>query len=185
MKHVMIDVESLATTADAVIMSIGACRFDLDTNEIEDAGFYASVSIESNLDFKRRVSEDTLIWWMKQSAEAQAVFTEPKDTLETALCNLSDWIGDRTSYIWSNGADFDLPMLAHAYTQATVEIPWEYYNSRCVRTYRALPGAKNVKVPKVGTHHNALADAIYQAQLVQAIQRMLTGPGAKVGKAVA
>ena len=50
MKDVMVDLETLATSADAVILSIGAVRFDLETGEIDDAGFYASISVESNLD---------------------------------------------------------------------------------------------------------------------------------------
>lgn len=180
MKHVMVDLETLGTTADAVILSIGAVRFDLNSDAIDDAGFYASVSVESNLDYKRRISESTLMWWLQQSAEAQKVFFEPKDTLINALCNLSDWISTDDCFMWSNGADFDLPMLAHAYTQCVVDIPWKFYNSRCVRTYKTLPQAANVKISRVGTHHNALHDAMYQAQLVQTIQRVIDKKPAKV-----
>lgn len=172
----MIDAETLGTAADSVLMSIGAVRFDLDSGEIDDAGFYRSISIDSNRDYGRRIQEDTLQWWFKQSAAAQAVFTEPKVTLSDALCELSDWLGgeDNPRFMWSMGADFDLPMIAHAYHQIVVDVPWKFWNSRCARTYKNLPQAKNVSVPRLGTHHNALADAIYQAQLVQAIQRELT-----------
>lgn len=172
----MIDAETLGTAADSVLMSIGAVRFDLDSGEIDDAGFYRSISIDSNRDYGRRIQEDTLQWWLKQSAAAQAVFTEPKVTLSDALCELSDWLGgkDNPRFMWSMGADFDLPMIAHAYHQIVVDVPWKFWNSRCARTYKNLPQAKNVSVPRLGTHHNALADAIYQAQLVQAIQRELT-----------
>lgn len=175
MKHVMIDLETLGTVADAVILSIGAVRFDPDTNQIDDAGFYKSISIESNLDYKRRIQEDTLIWWLGQSVAAQHVFHEPKETLETSLCEFSDWLGDDKAYMWSNGADFDLPMLAHAFTQCTITIPWKFWNSRCVRTLKNLDVAKNIKVPRLGTHHNALQDAIHQAQLVQAIHAAMAG----------
>lgn len=179
MNHVMVDLETLGTAADSVIMSIGAVRFDLDSDKIDDAGFYRSISVESNLDYKRRIQEDTLIWWLKQSAAAQAVFNEPKETLQTALCEFSDWLGDNSAFMWSMGADFDLPMIAHAYHQIIVDVPWKFWNSRCARTYKGLPQAKNVSVPRLGTHHNALADAIYQAQLMQAIQRELTKKAVK------
>ena len=43
MKHIMIDLETLGTVADAAIMSIGAVRFDLDSDKIDDTGFYASI----------------------------------------------------------------------------------------------------------------------------------------------
>lgn len=174
-KDINVDCETFGVVADAVILSLGAVKFDRDSDEIEDAVFYRSISIESNLDFKRRVQESTVIWWMKQSPAAQAVFHEPKVGLEQALCEFSDWVGGREYRMWSNGADFDLPMLAHAFTQATIPVPWGFWNSRCVRTYKDLPGAKKVVVPRTGIHHNALHDAIYQAKLVQAIQKTLTG----------
>ena len=41
MKNVMLDLETLGTTASAVILSIGAVRFDLTSEKIDDKGFYA------------------------------------------------------------------------------------------------------------------------------------------------
>lgn len=178
MNHVSVDLETLGTVADAVILSIGAVRFDPDTNQIDDGGFYRCISIDSNLDYKRRIQEDTLVWWMKQSPAAQKVFHEPnKVSLETALCEFSDWLGGTDSFLWGNGADFDQPMLALAYTQTTVPIPWKFWNIRCLRTLKNLPAAKNVTVPRLGTHHNALQDAIYQAQLIQAIFAAMAAQG--------
>lgn len=174
MNEIMVDNETLGTTADAVILSIGAVRFDLATGEIDDAGFYASISVDSNLELGRRVSEDTLLWWMKQTAAAQAVFHEPKQPLRTALENFADWLGDDNNMMWSNGADFDLPMLAHAYTQCGMEVPWRFWNSRCFRTYKNLPGAKRIAAPATqGIAHNALSDAVGQAMHLCTIHKNL------------
>lgn len=167
----MFDLETLGTTADACIMSIGAVKFDLDSDKIDDSGFYASVSVDSNLELKRRISEATLIWWMKQGAAAQGVFHESKQTLQMALIDLADWIGAGDPTVWSNGADFDLPMLAHAFTQCGMDVPWKFWNSRCFRTYKNLPGAKGVRLPPVGVKHNAMSDAYSQVLSLQAIQR--------------
>ena len=171
----MIDLETLATTADAVIMSIGAVKFNLDSPAIDPNGFYASVSVSSNLAQGRRISEDTLAWWLRQEPAAQAVFNEAKQPLDHALFALTEWMSDRDYSVWSNGADFDLPMLAHAFTQFDMAVPWKFWNSRCFRTYKNLPGAKGVKLPPVGVAHNALADAYSQAQSLQAIQAALFG----------
>lgn len=170
---VMVDLETLGTVASAVILSIGAVKFNLETGEIADDGFYASVSIDSNLDFGRRIQEDTLLWWLKQPAAAQQVFHEEKMALPEALELFSDWVQTDDARMWSNGADFDLPMVAHAYNQVQMTAPWKFWNSRCVRTYKALPGAKNAKVESLGVKHNALSDAYNQAQLVCAIHREL------------
>jgi hypothetical protein len=173
MKHIMVDCETLGTTADAVILSIGAVRFNLLTDAIDDNGFYASISIESNLNYDRRIDEDTMLWWFKQSAAAQHVFHEPKQPLREVLIDLADWMEDDNNEMWSMGADFDLPMLAHAYRKCHLEVPWRFYNSNCARTYKKLPGAKALAPLRTGTHHNALADSVYQAQYMQAIHKSL------------
>lgn len=173
MNDVMVDLEALGTSADAVIMSIGAVKFNLQTGEVDNEGFYQSVSVESNHALGRRVSEDTLIWWMKQAAVAQQVFFEPKVTLETALVEFSDWVSTDKALIWSNGADFDIAMLAHAYTQLSIEVPWKFWNARCVRTFKNLPGAKDISFESAGVKHNALGDALNQARQVIAIHQEL------------
>ena len=176
MNDIMLDLETLGTTADACIMSIGAVRFDVASDKLDDQGFYASVSIESNLEANRRIQEGTLIWWLKQGVGAQGVFHEEKQPLWDALIGLSDWIGDGQKInVWSNGADFDLPMLTHAYIPLGMEVPWLFYNSRCFRTYKNLPGAKDVRIPFGGTKHNALFDAVHQARTAQAIHAKLFG----------
>ena len=171
MQHVMIDLETLGTHSDAVILSIGAVKFDIDSDQVDDAGFYASVSIDSNLDAGRRISEATLLWWLKQSAEAQVVFHEPKNALGSALNDFVDWFHGG-KFVWANGASFDLPMLSHAMRKYGMEVPWDFYNERCVRTYKNLPGARDIKVPNP-LKHNALHDALAQVHLVQAIQKKL------------
>lgn len=172
----MVDLETLATTADAAIVSIGAVKFDLSSDKVSDEGFYASISIESNMDYGRKISETTLQWWFKQAAEnpkSVEVFHEKKQGIDDALEAFAEWV-DRPDYqIWCNGANFDEPILAHAFTQCRMPIPWQFWNVRCVRTYKNLPGAKDVVIPRVGVHHNALSDALTQAALVQAIYRKL------------
>lgn len=177
MKHVMIDVESLGTRADSVILSLGAVKFDLASGKIDDKGFYASISIDSNQELGRRIQEDTLLWWLKQEIAAQSVFHEDKTTISQALEDFSDWVGNDDYEVWSNGADFDIPMLAHAYAQIQMEAPWKFWASNCFRTYKKLPGAKAIAgtVPFSGVKHNALADAFHQAQITQAIHAGIFG----------
>ena len=153
------------------MLSIGAVKFDLDSDAIDDAAFYASVSVDSNTRMGRSTSESTLWWWMKQSDEAKAVFGEPKQHLQTVLPEFCDWFHGAT-YIWSNGADFDIPMLAHALRQHELEPPWNFWNARCARTYKNLPGVRDIRIENP-MKHSALHDAIAQAKHMQAIQRKL------------
>lgn len=179
MSHdIMIDLETLGTTPDAVILSIGAVRFDLHAGLIFDAHeddlFYRAVRIDSQPD--RKISGDTIAWWMAQTKEAQTVFTEPRGGLFNALVDLHHWIDatpGTTPHIWSNGADFDLPILNHAFGQNTLPLPWKPYAGRCYRTYKNLPGARNITVQRKGEHHNALDDAIHQARHLCLIHALL------------
>lgn len=174
MQHIMLDHETLGTTADAVIMSIGAVKFDIETGKMDDAAFYASVSIESNLELGRKIDESTLLWWLKQSPEAQKVFHEPKQTLSSALEDFVDWVDHPKYIMWSNGADFDLPQILHALRSVGLEAPWEFWNHRCFRTLKGLPAAKGLKSPPA--QHNALQDAVDQAAHAAKIWALLKEP---------
>lgn len=173
MKHLMLDLETLGTAVDAVILSVGAVKFDLESDQIDDEGFYGSVSIESNLEASRKIDEDTLLWWLKQPAAAQQVFHEEKLPLEQVLIDLSDWLGDDEWIVWAKGPSFDIAILEHAYRSFGLSTPWMHWNTRCVRTYMNLPGAKNVTVPDEGVKHNALSDAYKQVKIVQEVHKKL------------
>lgn len=175
----MIDMETMGTTADSVILALGAVRFDAwNEGKISDEGFYCVFDIQSQLSAGRHMSEDTLQWWLKQSPEAQGVFfAQGKVSLDDGLQMFVDWVksAQRETHPWSMGADFDLPMLSHALATRGFEIPWNFWDSNCVRTYKKLPGADEIyqSVSRLGTHHNALHDAIHQAKAVQAINKAL------------
>lgn len=177
---IMVDLETLGTTADAVIVSIGAVRFDINAAPgtpfaSADDCHYMVCDVSSQAE--RHISQSTQDWWQQQSAQARDVFDQPSTNITLALISLGAFIvvTPGTPQVWSNGADFDLPMLAHAYRQYGVALPWKPYAGRCYRTYKNLPGARAITVPRMGEHHNALDDAIYQAQHLQAIHAALFG----------
>jgi len=176
MSHdIMIDLETLATTADAAILSIGAVHFDLDAGTVFDQTFYSACSIDSQPG--RAISGSTLAWWMDQCKDAKDVFADPHmRELEFVLAELDSFMGATPGIhptVWSNGADFDLPMLTHAYKQFGWTPPWKPYAGRCYRTYKNLPSAHAIKLERTGQHHNALDDAIYQARHLCAIHQAL------------
>ena len=171
---IMIDLETLHTETQGVILSIGACRFnDLD---IDNEGFYRAITIQSNLDEGRTISPSTLRWWLDQTDKAKAVLDDPKAIpLGQALDELRDWIGPRWEgvRVWGNGADFDIAMVKHAYGQQ--QTPWKFWNVRCFRTIKNMESAKSVPAPVNAGAHNALFDAIAQAQHLQAMWKAGVG----------
>lgn len=172
MNDVMIDLETLDTSASAAILSIGACRFNED--EIDNDGFYRIVTIQSNIDEHRTISGKTLAWWMDQGDKAKKVFTAPDAVpLSEALDELREWLGSsvaaKNTRVYGNGANFDISILDHAYAAGGQTSPWEFYNVRCFRTLKSVPSARNVPKPDNVLAHNALFDAIAQAQHLQAL----------------
>lgn len=175
MRDVMIDIETLGTTAGCVILSIGAVAFDAPS-QVLGARHYGVVSIASSLSLGATVDQGTVDWWSKRTPQAQRVLFEALSpaapSLIDALDRLSDYLLGQGSpsdlRIWGNGSDFDNVLLVAAYAQAGRKQPWRFYNHRCFRTLKNLfPGFEPVRE---GEHHNALDDALHQARHALAIE---------------
>lgn len=174
MNNLMIDLETLGTASNAAILSIGAVKFDLLSDRIEHDAFYTAVDIESNFAAGRVASGSTLQWWMQQAPGAQAVFQEKGMPLEQMLIDLKAWLAGPIDWVvWAKGPSFDITMLDNAFQHFGIDVPWKFWNVRCVRTYENLPGAKNICGSDTGVAHNALNDAYKQAQTVQKIYEKL------------
>jgi 3' exoribonuclease, RNase T-like len=172
MNDYSIDLETLGKRYDAPIVSIGVQQFNRDTGKLGQT-FYRVVDINSSIK-AGRIDGSTVAWWIEQSTKAKVIFAKdtPKVGLATALDELARWMrgfpGDPR--VWGNGATFDISILEYAFDHGGVGLkePWQFFNVRDVRTLVDAAGytAKNVPVAPVGTHHNALDDAIYQANVV-------------------
>lgn len=176
MKHIMIDLETMDNRPTAAIVAIGAVAFDPATSEVDtDCAFYINVDLQSSLDAGLTVSGSTVNWWLQQSEAAREEITAPGERLEMALFEFSQWL-DRYNVaacgphddalahhlnIWGNGSDFDNVILANAYHATEKLVPWGPYRNRCYRTLKKL--APVIQLERVGTHHNAVHDAISQA----------------------
>lgn len=178
MEHVMIDLETLGTTVNAPIVSIGAVEFNPNTGELGSA-FYQIVRLESSLAYGGKVDADTLRWWLTQNIEVKKETFDPINSkdLEVALRELDTFIFDRpiAAQVWGNGAAFDLGILKNNYEKLGLAIPWMFYKERDMRTIVELGHAINCipNIPFNGTKHNALDDAIHQAQVVSIIWQTL------------
>lgn len=158
--HFMVDLETLGTNPNSVIVSIGVVAFD-ETTVLST--FYREIDISSCKLYGFDVDFDTIKWWMGQSDEARKVF-KGESHIVNALDELTEYVKvyQSTPYIWGNGANFDNVILRNAYNRVGFEAPWKFYNDRCFRTVKAK--YKNVAILREGTHHNALDDALYQVK---------------------
>lgn len=176
MKNIMVDLETLGTSARAPIVSIGAVVFDDETGELGNE-FYVAIDIESALEHGDPVDPATLKWWMRQSDEARMAVISGTATPWDAMNSFFQYVKaeDPTGEIqvWGNGAAFDNVILAELFREYWGCVPWKFWNDRCYRTLKNL--RPDIPFTRVGTHHNVLDDAKSQAlhavQLLKAIKQ--------------
>lgn len=185
MNDLMIDLETMGNKPNAPIVAIGAVFFDPATGELGQQ-FYTAVNLASELAAGAVPDGDTINWWLKQSSEARAAITDDQakhisETLQ-ALTNFATRNSDQPKYlkVWGNGAAFDNVILRGAYERCGVPPCWNWFNDLDVRTMvnlgRRIGFDPKRDMPFDGERHNALADAIHQAQYVSAIHQRLLKP---------
>jgi hypothetical protein len=167
MKNTMLDIETFGTSPGSVIRSIGAATFEL-TGEIGKT-FYVNVDKQSCLSAGLVVDPKTEQWWAEQSASAQKAFLVDPKPLKEALQMFRAWFLEQNApTIWSQGANFDPPLLEAAYKTCGIEAPWRFYNVRDTRTVYDVFGFDTRDLMRTRVHHNALDDTIHQVALVAA-----------------
>src|SRR5882672_3458310 len=149
-----VDIETLSTRADAVIMSIGACRIDTAANTMGET-FENYVTLESCIQLGMRIDPSTLRWWATQPDEARNVFERTHEdidgvTIAGALANFTrfllgeaeflTWNGEPVDdiVIWGNGSDFDNAILQDAFARVGLTCPWKFWGNRDLRTLRGV-----------------------------------------------
>lgn len=171
MKDVMLDLETLGTRHDALIIQIGACYFDRKTGEI-GLGFSANVDAGAMTD-EFTIDLSTIKWWFEQSDRARKLVTEAPMPLIDALIGLSQFLHTPDITLWSH-ATFDMPILINAFETAGIVFPVPFRNMRDLRTLMDISQYRS-ETPREGVHHHALDDAKYQATYAAEAFRKLDG----------
>lgn len=158
MINVMVDIETLGTNPGSVILSIGAVEFR-DGNFLRE--FYREISPASCQECGLKIDAATVAWWMEQKIKPPVSGYE---SLEDVLAAFSDWLPE-VALLWANSPSFDAVLIEAAYRKVGQSLPWSFRDWRDFRTARDLlaPGFDPATVPTQGDHHDALADAKWQA----------------------
>jgi hypothetical protein len=184
--QVMVDIETLDTGTDALILSIGAVEFrpagvNGEILPVLGREYYCPISQQlQSQKWKRTTSQATVAWWDRQAEEAQRVLHDPSAVmLDKALLDFSMWLGGQGQQIWANPAMFDVVILESAYRATSLVIPWSHRQPRCYKTLRGIIELRGggEQMEFLGTPHNALDDAKYQALNAAKWLRLL-GPAA-------
>jgi len=156
----MIDIETLATTPDAVILTIGAVEFNPFSDDIGDT-LYSRLDVEQG---NRVIEDNTIEWWGKQDKHLQEEAFSDGDRiqLEDSLKKLTKMVV-KNNRVWANGISFDIPILENAYRSYGMHPPWNFWDVLDTRTIYKI----NPNKSKLGNSHNALEDCVNQIVLLQ------------------
>lgn len=162
----MLDLETLATSPDSVILTFGAIKFNpFDPDSAMDDGIYFRIDVDEQVALGRKVDDGTVAWWGTQSEEVreEALGEHDRISLDDFTRALNKFVVG-ANRIWAQGPVFDIVILENLYRQLGKPAPWQYYTIRDSRTLLKALGDTR----KGGALlHNALADAVSQAQAIQ------------------
>lgn len=184
--EVMLDLETLSVRPHAVILVIGAIKFnryekysdqmdDKNLNKLDT--FYRRITINSCEEIGLHKDEDTVKWWFNQKDEVkyEALVNPDRVSLQDALKDFSIWFNKENNiknriYIWGNGSDFDISILGEAYKRCDIKIPWNFWLVRDLRTILDVGNVRMCDLPQTKLHH-ALYDCYRQ---IVGLQRSLS-----------
>lgn len=169
MADLMLDIETLSTRTNAVILSVGAVKFDPFTERIDlDDGLDIKVDVDEQIALGRDVQEETLTWWASQPAEVQeaALSTDDRVSIDKFTQMLNKMMVG-VDQIWCQGPAFDMVIIESLYKQIGKPTPWQYWQVRDSRTLFGVFGDPRNKTR--ANAHNALMDCVYQVIGVQQI----------------
>lgn len=187
----MLDIETLSTRQDALVLSVGAVLFDPYGTP---GSIIDSMHVPLTLDQPGSITDlDTVMWWFGQSEAAKAMVELRKTTAQrTPLQMFSemDAMLVRNGLtpgrkVWGNSVSFDCGILRRLAERSGTTVPWGFRDENCYRTWFAEFKCLDIYVEhakEVFVAHDALADAKFQATTLQRINEVLRH-GRRTGEA--
>lgn len=204
-QSIMIDIETMGTVAGSPIVTIGAVLFDPfkcdSVPKLEQRALLIRIDVSDAVKYSIGIDGGTLRWWLEQEDSAiKALVGNDCLSLKDALLKLNRYFNERGTFVdkeffnglsslprasshWAKDPDFDMVLLRYAYERLEVPMPWKFHEGRSVRTIQDLAWPEGPHTRPTfagGTLHDARADAINQALMVQAamVQLGLSHEGA-------
>ncbi|MBN3004486.1 3'-5' exoribonuclease [Chromobacterium alkanivorans] len=168
-RYIITDLETMALTPDAIILSVGAVVADIEHGKAHiRARWYRRVEYLEQLP-TRHADRSTWKWWQEQNDAARhEAFSYKLDRLPLwlALQSLDAWLRLNPYPIWGNGAPFDNTILSHAYLQHGMH--WPFWRDCCLRNLKNMAPlwGGSTRYPARPEHlrkHIAIDDAEYEA----------------------
>jgi hypothetical protein len=187
MNHLMIDIWALGAQPNAAICFIESVFFEPSTGRT-GASLFQMIDPRTAQDRGAYISIGSMIKWLDQDERriGDATLSGAHET--HALINLARFIENaypeatkENLKVWCKNGSRVFPILHSAYERASLEgvslLPWRTQNECCFRSLLTVAGVIGYAPhPRPSVTHNAVTDAIYQAEQVCEIWQRLTSP---------
>jgi hypothetical protein len=184
--HCMIDLETLSTRPRAAVISLGYALFNEDGALAADEIIF---DVEEQIQRGRNVEASTVAWWASQGESAKSVFEKSIKYGLTASAGMGKFASvlkehcpnRKNLLVWGNASTFDIVLTRDLCEHMAPQHwrLWDYPNERCYRTAVNIFDPEKKHAPeRTGTHHNAMDDAIWQAEYLSILNNRLVRAGA-------
>lgn len=168
MRNIMLDLETMGTSNDALITTINAVQFDLETGETFKE-FEIGIDWEEQIRQGAKIDASTVKWWLSQSKEAQNTMMRlDQVSVVNALIAFNNWIDDnfpnngKKITLWGNGSSFDNVILRNLYARHNIEFVLPYWCDADVRTLVELKQIDTRNFKFQGIKHRGIDDCKHQ-----------------------
>ena len=172
----MLDIETLGIDPGAIVLSVAAQKFDIETGKISKT-FYEKISIEDSIkNHKLEMDRDTFIWWIKENPQLFVNQASGDLHLKSVLAMFAAWLAenDEEYFIWGNSNRFDLGHLSFLYSNIMGgKHPWDFRNERDLRTLISFYPEVKEEIKFEGTKHSPLDDCGHQIKQAVAVWNKL------------
>ena len=92
---IMLDIETLSTRPEAVVLTLGAVKFDPWADEVNtETGLYIRIDVDEQLTLNRHVQQDTVDWWGRQPQDVreEALGEQERTSLDASMDQLNKFL---------------------------------------------------------------------------------------------
>jgi hypothetical protein len=176
-KHIMLDLETLAIAPNAAVIQAGLAYLDSESNMVKVSEYSCSPMAYRELSSKFEMTQDTVNFHKKVNPENYTKCIESDLTVGELAVKIRDEIKyakfgeSHAIWLWCCGTDFDIPILNNLLSQCNVKPVWAYGNVRDYRTLREL--YKNeIPLGKKGDHSAGKDAAVQYMHLHRILERL-------------
>ena len=165
MNSLSLDIETLSTKFNAVILEIGIVRFT-ETNIVDTLVLYPS--LDEQIDNGQIADDDTMEWWKRTNPEYLSKLLSI-DRISIKDCH-EQFVKFSSPYdkLWANSPAFDCVITNTMFQLAGLTSVTDFRRELCLRTYQHITG-KNIP-RNMADAHSTMADALHQAKFIQTLK---------------